>query len=62
MRKENIRRNMKPLGVAGYRDAITFSDKELETMTEQDIAEFLETKAQQYADLIAEQSAISFEA
>jgi hypothetical protein len=61
MRRENVRRNIRALGNAGFRDSITFSDKELETMTEQDIQEFLEMKAQQYADFLAEQSAISWE-
>ena len=55
-RKENIRRPVHAIRNSQFVDSIKFSDSELETMTEQDIAEFIESKALAYSDFVVAQS------
>jgi len=57
-RKENIRRPVHAIRNAEFKDSITLSDEELETLTEQDIAEMVEARALAYADFVAVQSAL----
>jgi hypothetical protein len=58
MKKRAINRKLPAPAGGYYRESITFSGKELETMTEQDISEFLAAKAQQYENFVITQSAL----